>query len=345
MMRCNEDHPLQPFWHIAAAPIQARALELALAKGLFDALACQARADEVAARLDLQTANVAIWLELLWSMGLLSRSAAATGGAMTYCSSPLARRFFSSASAEDCAQAWLYRKHVLGSFSEQMSGCLGCGGASEPAASEQALPAGWARAAQAQIAQEQRAVTVPAALQVLQQVPGLPERCRFLDLGGGPGLVAIALARAYAAWEGTVCDLPETARVAQQNIDEAGLPSRIRTLGANLDHDPIGSGYDLIWCSSVLHFVQDPAAVLRKMFQALNPRGRLVLAHAEQREDAGVAARVLPFYAPMRMRGRYLPGPGEIAVAMRAAGFEPVEALGPARFPLAPVWVYSGVRP
>lgn len=342
-MNFKEDHALQPFWQLAAAPIQTQALELALAKGLLNALEHHATIDEVAERFALHPRNTAVWLELLWSMGLLSRIRPMGAYATMYVASPLARRFFSPASAEDCSQAWLYRAGFLRGFAGQMGDFIAQAEAAAPA--EPANPAAWARAAQAQIAQEQRAVTVPAALQLLRNLPALPACCRFLDLGGGPGLVAIALAKTYAAWQGTVCDLPEAAQIAQANIDEAGLSSRIATLGANLDRDPIGSGYDLIWCSSVLHFVQDIDAVLRKMFQALKPGGRLLLAHAEQREDAEICARVLPFYTPMRMRGRYLPEQGELASAMIDAGFEPVDALEPACFPMAPAWVYIGRRP
>jgi SAM-dependent methyltransferase len=343
-MTFDEAHPLQPFWQLAAAPIQAQALELALSNGLFEALVQHASVDEVARRYTWHPANTAVWLELLWSMGSLSRSRPGGGRATIYRASSMARRFFVSASDEDCAQAWLFRLRFLRGFAAQMDEFVRSGEAGGAASGAESVAAGWAQAAQAQIAQEQRAVTVPAALAVLRDLPGLGEAGRFLDLGGGPGLVAIALARAYPGWRGMVCDLPETVAVAQRNIEAAALSSRLDTLGADLDRDAIGDGYDLIWCSSVLHFVQDPAAALRTMYAALNPGGRLVLAHAERGDDARSASRVLPFYTPMRMRGRHVPEQGEIARVMAEAGFGSVDALGCVGFPMSPVWVYVGAR-
>ena len=340
-MNFYPDHPLQAFWNLAAAPIQSRALALALAQGLFDSLAQPATANRVAQRLGLHPTGAAVWLDLLWSMGLLSRSVAPATPRTEpeYGVSTLASRFFAAGSAGNCAAAWQYRAGVLGSFATQLDGLLRDG------RDDEFPPGNWAQAAQTQIDQEQRAITVPAVLQKLDDWRDLPERGRFLDLGGGPGHVAIALARRLPHWRGTVCDLPYTVPVAQDNIRRAALSARLDTLGCDLNRDAIGSGYDLIWCSSVLHFLDDPQAGLRMMLEALNPGGLLVTAHAEISEDAAVAARVLPFYAPMMLRGRYVPRAGDIVCAMERAGFRNIRALGRADFPMTPLWLYSGRRP
>ncbi len=68
---------------------------------------------------------------------------------------------------------------------------------------------GWAAAARAQIGQEQRAVSVPAALNLLQQVPEAGAMRRMLDLGGGPGWIALALLRQQPALQASVFDWPE----------------------------------------------------------------------------------------------------------------------------------------
>jgi hypothetical protein len=66
------------------------------------------------------------------------------------------------------------------------------------------------------------------------------------------------------------------------------------------------------------------------------------LAHAELPDDAALAARVLPFYASLTLRGHYLPRPGEIARMMDEAGFTGIRSLGRIDFPMAPVWVHVG---
>lgn len=341
-MSFHTAHPLQPFWTMAAAPIKSRALEQALALGLFERLRQPASAAAVAQQLQLDPAATTVWLDLLWSMELLSRQCALDAPATPrYTAAPLALAHFAEGSAQNCAQAWLYRAHFLARFADQWEALLHHGfdpqGAAAPRGS-------WAQAARAQIGQEQRVVTVPAVLRLIDTLPRLPDTGRLLDLGGGPGHVGIALAQRLPRWQGVLCDEPETAQVAQENIQAAGLAERMQALGCDLNSDGIGSGYDLIWCSAVLHFMRDPQALLHKACAALKPGGLLLLAHAEQADDPEVAARVLPFYGTLAVRGNHLPRPGAIGRMLAEAGFAEVQALGRVDFPMAPVWVHAGRR-
>lgn len=336
-------HPLQPFWNIAAAPIQTQALEQALVLGLFERLRQPADAAAVAKDLQLDKAATALWLDLLWSLELLSRQLPADApDELRYVTSSLALRHFVDGSSENCAQGWLYRARFLARFAGQWETLLRHG--YDPQG--QAAPKGsWALAAREQINQEQIAVTVPAVLRLVDTLPAMPETGRLLDLGGGPGHVGIALAQRLPGWQGVVCDQPETAEVAQENIQSAGLAHRLQALGCDLNTDGIGSGYDLIWCSAVLHFLREPHAMMCKASEALNPGGLLLMAHAEQRDDPAIAARVLPFYGTVALRGKPLPRPGEIARMMADAGLTDIRSLGRVDFPMAPVWLHTGRRP
>ncbi|CAM3843225.1 methyltransferase family protein [Kerstersia gyiorum] len=336
-------HPLQPFWNIAAAPIQTQALEQALLLGLFDRLRRPADAAAVAKDLQLDKAATSVWLDLLWSLDLLSRQVPAdVPDEPRYVTSPMALRHFVDGSSENCAQGWLYRARFLARFAGQWETLLRHG--FDPQG--QAAPKGsWAQAAREQIGQEQIAVTVPAVLRLLDTLPPLPETGRLLDLGGGPGHVGIALAQRLPGWQGVVCDQPETAEVAQENIQSAGLADRLLAQGCDLNTDGIGSGYDLIWCSAVLHFLRDPHALVRKASEALNPGGLLLMAHAEQSDDPAVAARVLPFYGTVALRGNLLPRPGDIARMMADEGLTDIQSLGRVDFPMAPVCLHMGRRP
>ena len=341
-MNFHAAHDLQPFWTLAAAPIQTRALEQALTLGLFERLRQPASAAALAAQLQLDAAATSVWLDLLWSMELLSRHGALDAPATPrYTASPLALRHFTSDSAQNCAQAWLYRAQFMERFAGQWETLLRQGFDPRGAAAPQGS---WAQAARVQIGQEQRVVTVPAVLGLIDTL-ALPATGRLLDLGGGPGHVGIALAQRLPRWQGVLCDQPETAEVAQENILAAGLSGRLQALGCDLETDSIGSGYDLIWCSAVLHFMRDPQALVQKACAALNPGGLLLLAHAEQVDDPAVAARVLPFYGTLAVRGNHLPRPGGIARMMAEAGLADIQSLGRIDFPMAPVWVHAGRRP
>ncbi len=333
-------HALQPFWNIAAAPIQAQAVDQAIEHRLFALLHKPKTADDLARTLGLNPVGTAIWLDLLWGLDLLVRSVPpAQPSEAQYTTSPVASRFFMEGSAENCAQAWMYRARFLARFAGTWGKLLH----HESDPQTEAAPKGsWAQAARGQIGQEQRAVTVPAVLNLLDRLPALPATGRLLDLGGGPGHVGIALAQRLPGWQAVLCDQPETAQVAQENIEQAGLSARAQALGCDLDVDAIGHGYDLIWCSSVLHFLNDPQRAVRKMFDALNPGGLLLLAHAECTNDKSLSARVMPFYSSLVVRGHLLPRTGELARMMAHAGFAEICALGHIDFPMAPVWVHRG---
>lgn len=71
-------HPLQPYWDLALASVQADALRVALELKLFRLLAEPMPASIVVERLRLHLGNTEHLLEMLWSMRLLDRQEAAT---------------------------------------------------------------------------------------------------------------------------------------------------------------------------------------------------------------------------------------------------------------------------
>lgn len=335
-MQFHTPQPLQPYWNLAAAPLQTQALEQALAFGLFDLLQRPAGAAAVAQQLALNPAATALWLDLLWSMDLLVRQLPVDDAPPSYVSAPLARQQFA-----DCAQAWRYRAEFLARFASQWPDLLRTGFDPHSAAAPKGT---WAQAAREQIGQEQRAVTVPAVLRMLDALPPLPAQGHLLDLGGGPGHVGIALAQRMPGWRGVLCDQPEAAEVAQENINAAGLSARLSALGCDLNTDTFGGDYDLIWCSAVLHFMREPRALMQRAAAALRPGGLMLMVHAELPDDPALAAAVLPFYGAVALRGNYLPRTGEIGRMMTDGGLVRVQSLGRIDFPMAPVWLYVGWR-
>lgn len=326
-------HPLQGCWDSLLASVRADALRVALERGLFATLEQPLKAEAVAELQGCQALPTRAWLDQLWSTGLLLRT-----GEGTYRNAPVAACYLHPQAPRYCGDALLFRLRTLRALGAQLENRL----AGEVPAGPP--PGGWAEAARVQIAQEQRAVTVDTALALMQRQGAFAGAPRVLDLGGGPGLVAIALARANPQLSGVVFDLPDSAAIARDNIAAAGLGERLEAWGGDLQQSDLGSGYDLVWCSSVLHFMPDPPATLAKIHAALRPGGTLVCAHAELPEAVAEAARVLPYYLGLRMQGRYLPAPGELAVALEAAGFEVIEQLPAVTFPLAPVAVQIARR-
>jgi len=335
------NHPLQPLWNLAAAPMLAQALQQAIALRLFEHLRQPQPAAAVAKTLRLNPETTAIWLDVLWSMGLLHRHASADSYSADYVITTLTAQFFCPSSVQDCSAAWQARADFLNAFSGQWSSLLHHG-IPKPDAPQ---PARWAQAARTHLGQEQQTISAVQLPALLKQLPLLPLHGRFADIGGGPGHVAVALAHYLPGWHGVVVEQAHTAEVAQETINAAGLRTRLTTLTADLNtDDAIGSDYDLIWCSSVLHFVREPAKTVQQLQAALAPEGRLLLAHAEVANDPQQAAAILPFYAGVMLRGGYLPRSGEISNWMHRAGLSDIRTLGNIPWALAPLSVYSGRR-
>ncbi|HUE92332.1 class I SAM-dependent methyltransferase [Pseudomonas sp.] len=334
-------HPLQPYWDLALGAVRGDALRIALEWKLFNLLQVPSSALAIARQLQLDPSNTGYWLDALWSMALLERDERQPP---RYRNTAVASDYLRADAPDYCGDAWTFRLRGLRYFGSQLGDQVCAGQPSGQAATVASNIDNWTTAARLQIAQEQRAVTVDLALRLMAQVPEFPDARRMLDLGGGPGLVAIALARDNPMLCGEVFDFTQTVDVAADNIRRAGLEQRLEVRGGDLASDPIGEGYDLIWCSSVLHFVPDMAASLAKIHAALRPGGVLVSAHAEIPADLEHASRVMPYYLSMQMLGRQVTHAGGLQEALQQAGFIDIDSYPEVAFAVAPVSVLVARR-
>jgi SAM-dependent methyltransferase len=122
------------------------------------------------------------------------------------------------------------------------------------------------------------AITAPIVDQVLA---GLDSAAigTVLDVGCGPGAVAVQLARLLP--DAHVTALDSNAALlhrAEHHAQRAGVSHRVRTVVGDLATElPDGGPVDLVWAGMVLHHVADPAAVLRRLLAVLRPGGTLVM--------------------------------------------------------------------
>ena len=110
---------------------------------------------------------------------------------------------------------------------------------------------------------------------------------RLLDLGGGSGALAIALARRWPELRCTVVDLPEVCELAREYVAAAGLEGRVDTLAADFFGDPLPEA-DWVLLSQILHdwTPERGAELLRRVRGRLRPGGR-VLVHEKLVDDDG----------------------------------------------------------
>lgn len=335
-------HVLQPLWDRQLDSLCADALRIALELQLFTHLGTFTTPEHIATALGTHVNNTAYLLELLWSMDLLDKS---SGMPVQYRNRSVASQYLDRQSPTYCGDAVLFRHTVLRQAGVHLDALIRTGHIDAPQPDAAAMRRNWATAARVQIAQEQRAVTAELACSLLCGHPVFTSAKRLLDAGGGPGLVAIALAQAHATLTGCVFEHQEAAEVAQDMIAQADLQDRLHATSGDVDTDDIGSNYDIIWCSSVLHFVKDIPAVLRKLYDATAPGGMLVCCHAEVSTDAAQAARILPYYLYMRTQGRHVLPEGALTTCLEEAGFTVTEQHHNVPFPVAPLTVLMATKP
>jgi SAM-dependent methyltransferase len=104
-----------------------------------------------------------------------------------------------------------------------------------------------------------------------------PKARRFLDLGGGPGSYAIALAKRHPRLEGVVLD--RTVTVARQLVRTHRLGRRLQTRQGSLFTADLGSGYDAVLVSNVIHVFneRENRTLLKRVREALRPGGKVFI--------------------------------------------------------------------
>jgi 2-polyprenyl-3-methyl-5-hydroxy-6-metoxy-1,4-benzoquinol methylase len=161
----------------------------------------------------------------------------------------------------------------------------------------------------------------------LDPLVGGEQSLRVLDVGGGSGMFAVPLAR--LGHEVTVVDPSADALATlQRRAGTEGVAGRVRGVQGDGDRlgDVVGGDpYDLALCHSVLEVVDDPAATLAQIAQALRPEGTVSVATVNR--AGAVLARALgghPVEALALLEDRD-PAPGRARPARRR--FTPEELL------------------
>ena len=102
---------------------------------------------------------------------------------------------------------------------------------------------------------------------------------RLLDVGGGSGVYAIAVARAFPELRATVLEASPVDCIARRTISAAGLDGRIDVVTADMFTDPWPADHDTHLFSNVLHDWNeaDCRRLLAKSVAALPDGGRLLI--------------------------------------------------------------------
>jgi len=103
--------------------------------------------------------------------------------------------------------------------------------------------------------------------------------CRWLDVGGGDGTLAVGVLDRIPGVRADVFNLPSTGPLIAARARAAGHEDRLRHVGGDFFLDELPGGYDVVSFVRVLHDWDEEKArtLLEKATRALAPGGRLVV--------------------------------------------------------------------
>jgi hypothetical protein len=150
---------------------------------------------------------------------------------------------------------------------------------------------------------------------------------RLLDVAGGAGAFAIALALRHPDLRCTVAELPVVCQVTQRYAAEFGVSDQVDATPLNMFFEPWPTGYDAVLLSNVLHDWGEAhrAMLLRRAFEALPAGGRIYINEMLMADAADGPSGPVLFSLNMRVgtMGKQFTAP-ELRGALEDAGFHSV---------------------
>ncbi len=163
----------------------------------------------------------------------------------------------------------------------------------------------------------------------------LAGRRAVLDVGGGSGVMSIALARKNPRLTACILDIAPVCEIAARNVRRAGLSRRVRTQAGDIRR-PLPAGYDVVMFCDIGAVT---ARHLRNAYRCLPPNGLLVLADRYFNDEATQPLDRLAAHFTGSSFG--LATRRDMVNAAEAAGFRSVRA----RQFYRDAWCVTGVRP
>ena len=194
----------------------------------------------------------------------------------------------------------------------------------ETPADDEAIWVGEARA----LVNFQRVCTGPVLAQNVKNISGFNGFERMLDLGGGPGLNAVAVLKEHPSMTGRVLDRPAVVRVAKDQIRREGMDQRLDVMAGDFTLDDFGSGWNLIMATACLNFARkNLASLMTRVFDALAPGGVFVSVHDGMIRDRTQPSEIALSWLPVSMMWQELClDQGQISDAMGMAGFKTIQS-------------------
>lgn len=164
---------------------------------------------------------------------------------------------------------------------------------------------------------------------------GLSHACDFtgvkklLDIGGGSGCYASALANRNPDMHCTIMELGPVCKVAEDYIAKAGVADRVNTTAVDMFRQDWPAGYDAHFFANVFHdwSLDTCLELAEKSFAALAPGGRICLQEMllDESGDAPYPAVAFSFLMTWGTKGQQFTF-GQLETLLARAGFTHIRA-------------------
>jgi len=302
-------------------PIKSKLLLTGIELGVFDHLSEPKSAKAVAEALGAHPENTKLFLDGLVASDLLIKKEG------LYQNTPVTQAFLVEGNSTFLGQMFAFQAQMWYASLNDMPKLIREGHPPPSPEADMGFGEMWAQFV-APMANYERAGVAQQALEIVSELPEFPSFKKMLDIGGGPGLIGIAIVSSHPSMEGIIFDQPAIIKVTETFIKEYEMEDRIRVLGGDYNHDSIGKGYDLIWASNALNFGKDNIdSLMKKVYDALNFGGVSIshcegLTHERTKPDFVVVSML-----PMALMGQDMCfDQGSIADSMLLAGFKSVRS-------------------
>lgn len=164
-------------------------------------------------------------------------------------------------------------------------------------------------------------------LEILRSLPEYKSIHKILDLGCGAGCLGIAVVQDVSSRTGVLFDRPDMQPLIEESVKLSNMQDSVLVKTGDFINDDIGSGYDLILCSSIMLFaIAGGANFFAKLKKALNPGGVVVCLNEGIEPDYSGPWDMILGYMAFNLQGMPIGVlKGQIADAAKAGGFRSVE--------------------
>lgn len=306
--------------HVVMGDIQSYILVTAIKLKVFDALAEEATAEEIAKKMGSHPRNTELFLNALAGMDMIRKRNG------RFSNTGKSANYLVSSSPQYLGAFFLHYRQWHEQVKANMEQLI-LNGPPEQQGMEMSDGAIWAESARLS-APYQYCGPAQDIARIVASQPEFPNMKKMLDLGGGAGFFTQAIVAAHPSMSGVIFEQPPVARVAREFIRQYAAEDRVSVRDGDYMTDPLGNSYDLIFASATLNFYKDCLDELfTRVYDALNPGG-IFMTHQDgiYAERTKPATHITEFLAFELYGGDFALPQGLIAQTMLNTGFQSVRS-------------------